>query len=82
MYINLKKNENLEKTIQDLLRINLPIDIRRYEIVCWIRINLSEYGYLAYVSIEFNELVILSKETTEKVASIDLSDVFNIFDLD
>ena len=82
MYISVRTNENLEKTVKDLTKANLPIDVRRYEIASWISVNLKQYGYVSYVSVEFNQLVILSKETPSTIITIDLSNVFNIYDLD
>ena len=83
MYISLIKNEESQKTVQELLRNNLCINVRDTGSLLWIEVNLRDYGYLAYVSVKTqNAIVIHSSITAETITHISLNNVEAIYDLD
>ena len=84
MYICIKTNENLDKLIQELLKANLAIDVRRYDALSFISVNLKQYGYSAYVPVYAKELVIhdLDLEQPNVLLKISFEDLETIYDLD
>lgn len=84
MYIAVKTNENLEKTIKSLLEANLGIEIRKHTHMAFIDVNLKKYGYGAYLSFDVGKyLLIFSYDPNNKKSiSIDLEDICTVWNLD
>lgn len=84
MYICVKTNENLDKLIQELLRLNLAINVSRHETLTWIDVNLKDYGYSSYVAVYSKELIIhdLGQQQYETHVKISFEDLETIYELE
>ena len=84
MYIALKTNENLDKTVKSLLEANLGIRVTRHTVMTFIDVNLKEYGYGAYLSFDTGKnLIIFSYDPNNKKSiKISVEDICTVWDLD
>ena len=82
MHICLKTNNNLDSTIRQLLKSNLSIYVNRYEHASFIRVNLLQFGYSAYLDFQIIKgLRIYSRKDQVEIV-IKLEDILTIYDLD
>ena len=84
MYICVKTNENLDKLVQELLRLNLAINVSRHDSLTWIEVNLKDYGYSAYVAVYSKEVIIhdLGQQEYKTHVRISFEDIETIYELE
>ena len=80
MYIQVNANENLDKTVAELLKADIGINVRRYTCTAFITINLREFGYGSYLDVQRKVLRIYSFNTSHEIL-INLEDILTIYEL-
>lgn len=80
MYIALKTTNNTDKIIQDFLRNNVAIDVRKHDILTFLEANLKDYGYVCYCRVSDNCLVILSLTTHNELFAIPFEEINTLYE--